>query len=119
MPPNLTYNIQPITTMTHLQMHGVVIECATCGNSVRVIEHADECRCCRQLKPGQKSIIADARAAGLKVDTFGWKVRIMRGRTTRSASVDLWEDGTNTRADVDLSLARNMSQSEVRKALQL
>ena len=56
------------------------------------------------MTKAQKSLIADAVAAGLNVSESASCVTIRTGKTHRSAGLHLWPDGTATRSDVELSL---------------
>mgnify|MGYP003646410782 CR=1 FL=1 len=66
-------------------------------------------------------VIEDARSAGWNVYSNGPEsIRVLREKTCKSYGLIFWEDGTATRADVRLDLAKAIrTEKAMRKALNL
>lgn len=73
-----------------------------------------------ELPPKMLRVIESAKEAGYNIVEYPDCVFIMRGKTTRSLSLIMWEDGKAYRGDVPHRVAKTITtEKEMREVLKL
>lgn len=72
------------------------------------------------MQPGIRKLIDDAKAKGLRVIESNDYALVSKGKTNRAVGLEIWPDGTATRADVALSVTTTIrTQKQMREILGL